>query len=86
MGYTACLAGRGRQHIRGGESEAVHGWAKGMKPEVCFVVGLVSFSGTAGVGEKERQGHRGLRFHFFSLPLAEHLNSRLLFACGYSQL
>lgn len=37
------------QYIRG-ESEAVHGWAKGMKPEVCFVVGLVSFSGTAGVG------------------------------------
>lgn len=63
MGYTACLAGGGRQHIRGGESEAVHGWAKGMKPEVCFVVGLVSFSGTAGAGEKERQGHRGLKFH-----------------------
>lgn len=40
---------------------------KGMKPEVCFVVGLVSFSGTAGVGKKERQGHRGLEFqHFFS--------------------
>lgn len=81
MGYTACLAGRGRQHIRGGESEAVHGWAKGMKPEVCFVVGLVSFSGTAGVLERRKgEEHRGLKFHhFFSFPLPECLNSRLLF-------
>lgn len=43
--------------IRGGESDAVHGWAKGMKPEVCFVVGLVSFRGTAGVGMREKHGH-----------------------------
>lgn len=61
------MAGRGRQYIRGGESEAVHGWAKGMKPEVCFVVGLVSFSGTAGVGRKERQGHSGQAFQYFSI-------------------
>lgn len=67
VGYTTCLAGRGRQYIRGGESEAVHGWAKGMKPEVCFVVGLVSFSCTAGVGKKERQGHRGQAFQYFSI-------------------
>lgn len=60
------MAGRGRQYIRGGESEAVHDWVKGMKPEVCFVVGLVSFSGTAGVRKKERQGHRGLEFQYFS--------------------
>lgn len=38
----------------------MHGWAKGMKPEVCFVVGLVSFSGTAGVGEKERARRTGI--------------------------
>ena len=66
VGYTACLAGSGRQYIRGGETEAVHGWAKGMKPEVCFVVGLVSFSGTAGVGKEERQGHRGQACQYFS--------------------
>lgn len=45
----------------------MHGWAKGMKPEVCFVVGLVSFSGTAGVGKKERQGHGGQAFHYSSI-------------------
>lgn len=44
----------------------MHGWAKGMKPEVCFVVGLVSFRGTAGVGERGRQGHRGQVFQYFS--------------------
>lgn len=43
----------------------MHGWAKGMKPEVCFVVGLVSFRGTAG-GEREKQGHRGQAFQYFS--------------------
>lgn len=43
----------------------MHGWAKGMKPEVCFVVGLVSFSGTAGVGKRERQGHGGQAFLYF---------------------
>lgn len=62
VGYTACLAGGGGQYIRGHESEAVHGWAKGMKPEVCFVVGLVSFSGTAGVGGRERRGRGGQAF------------------------
>ncbi len=36
-----------------------------MKPEVCFVVGLVSFRGTAGVGKKERQGHSGQAFQHF---------------------
>lgn len=29
------------------------------KPEVCFVVGLVSFSGPAGAGEQESRGHKG---------------------------
>lgn len=29
------------------------------KPEVCFVVGLVSFSGPAGAGGKESPGHKG---------------------------
>lgn len=67
VGRTACLAGRGRQCIRGGESEAVHGWARGMKPEVCFVVGLVSFSGPAGVRGKEKQGHKGLEFQYFTV-------------------
>lgn len=57
----------GGSDIRGGESEAVHGWAKGMKPEVCFVVGLVSFSGTAGVRKTERQGHGGQAFQYFSI-------------------
>ena len=44
----------------------MHGWAKGMKPEVCFVVGLVSFSDTAGVGKEERQGHGGQASRYFS--------------------
>lgn len=50
--YTACLAGCGRWYISGAESGAVHGWAKAMEPEVCFVVGFISFSSTAGVGKK----------------------------------
>lgn len=36
----------------------MHGWAKCMKPEVCFVVGLVSFSGTAGVGKEKARARR----------------------------
>lgn len=38
----------------------MHGWAGGMKePEVCFVVGLVSFSGPAGAaGEGEPRAQR----------------------------
>lgn len=78
VGYTTCLAGRGRQYIRGGESEAVHGWAKGMKPEVCFVVGPVSFSGTAGVEKKERQGHGGQHSSIF-LSFPEDLSLCQLF-------
>lgn len=48
---------------------------KGMKPEVCFVVGLVSFRGTAGVGKKGTEDrHSSL---FLSFP--EDLSVCLLF-------
>lgn len=56
----------------------MHGWAKCMKPEVCFVVGLVSFSGTAGVGKK-RQGHEGQVFCYFQPPLPKDLSLCLPF-------
>lgn len=53
-----------------GESGAVPGWAGCMKAEVCFVVGRVSFSSSAGVGEKgERRGHEGRAFQYFSAIL-----------------
>ena len=50
----------------------MHGWAKGMKtPEVCFVVGLVSFSGTAGVERRKGKGteDRHSSFSFIHLYL-----------------
>lgn len=38
------------------------------KPEVCFVVGLVSFSGPAGAGEKQSRGHKGAAIPAFYCP------------------
>ena len=67
--------------LRGCESEAVAGWAKGMKPEVCLVAGLISFSGTAGVGKRENQGHGGRAFRYFEFNL-----SALQFTITKSQL
>lgn len=52
------------------ESKAVPGRAKGMKTEVCFVVGLVPFSGSAGVGKRRKQGHEGRASPYFSAMLS----------------
>lgn len=44
--------------LRVGQSEAVPDWANCMKAEVCFVVGLVPFSSSAGVGRKRKRHAR----------------------------
>lgn len=62
----------------GGQREGSCAWLgeRYEKPEVCFVVGLVSFSGPAGAGEKESQGHKGPASPAFYCP------PPLGFCCG----
>lgn len=56
--------------MSGGRQEGSCAWLgeRYEKPEVCFVVGLVSFSGPAGAGEKESRGHKGPAIPAFYCP------------------